>query len=185
VLFLFALAPRAAAQSSQPPGPWVIDLRGATAGLPADTAFFPPITVDTLVPSRGFGLDVGGHVYLLSWGPSRVGVGVSYVRVRGTATTVAATVGAFAPQVSFNFGTRNGWSYLGAGWGRAWVRTTAEQLAGTAERESGALAAVNFGGGARWFLTRHVGVGFDVRWHRLSGTPRTMLLTAAAGVSIH
>ena len=185
-LVLLLLAPVAAhGQALDPPGPWVLDVRGATSGLPSDTAFFPSLAVDTLVPSRGFGFDVGAHVYLFSLGPSRIGVGASYVEARGTTDTVTANVRTVAPQVSFNFGSSNGWSYLGAGLGRAWVRTTAVQLSGTAEQETGGVASINFGGGARWFLTSRIGVGFDVRWHRLASTPKTMLLSAGAGFSIH
>jgi hypothetical protein len=182
---LLLAAETAHAQALDPPGPWVLDLRGATSGLPSDTAFFPPLAVDTLVPSRGFGFDLGAHVYLLSLGPARVGVGASYIRARGTSDTVTANVSTVAPQISFNFGSANGWSYLGAGLGRAWVRTTAVQLTGTAEQESAGIMALNFGGGARWFLTSHIGVGFDVRWHRLESTPKAMLVSAAAGFSIH
>jgi hypothetical protein len=175
----------AAAQPVAPPGPWVLDVRGATSGLPTDTAFFPAVATETLVPARGFGFDVGAHVYLLSLGPARVGVGASYLRARGTAESVTANVTTVAPQVSFNFGTTNGWSYLSAGLGRAWIKTTAVQLAGEAVRESAGLSALNFGGGARWFLASHVGFGFDVRWHRLSSTPGVILLSAAAGFSVH
>jgi hypothetical protein len=182
---VLACAGRASAQAPDPPGPWVFDLRGATSGLPSDTAFFPAVAVDTLVPSRGFGFETGAHVYLFSLGPARVGAGAAYVRARGTADTVTANISTIAPQISFNFGSTNGWSYLGAGVGRAWVRTTVAQLTGTAEQESGGLTALNFGGGARWFLTSHVGVGFDVRWHRLQGTPTAMLVSASAGFSIH
>ena len=184
LLLLLSAAP-AYAQAVEPPGPWVLDLRGATSGLPSDTAFFPPLAVDTLVPSRGFGFEAGAHVYVFSLGPARVGIGAAYTSARGTSETVTATVSALAPQVSFNFGSSNGWSYLGAGLGVAWIRTTAVQLSGEAEQESGGVRALNFGGGARWFLTSHVGVGFDLRWHQLASTPRTMLLSASAGFSIH
>jgi hypothetical protein len=182
---VLACAGRASAQAADPPGPWVFDLRGATSGLPSDTAFFPPLPTATLVPSRGFGFDIAAHVYMLSLGPARVGLGASYLSVRGTTDTVTSNVRTVAPQISFNFGTTNGWSYLSAGAGRAWMRTTAEQLAGTAERKSDGIAAVNFGGGARWFLTSRLGVGFDLRWHRLASTPKEMLLSASAGFSIH
>jgi hypothetical protein len=182
---VLACAGRASAQAPEPPGPWVLDVRGATSGLPSDTAFYPPLSLDTLVPSRGFGFDIGAHVYPLSLGPARVGLGATYLRARGTSESVAANVGTLAPQVSFNFGSRNGWSYLSAGFGRAWIGTTAEQLTGTAEEESGGVRAVNFGGGARWFLTSHVGIGFDVRWHRLSSTPQATLVSAAVGFSVH
>lgn len=185
IVLLLATASRAAAQVPDPPGPWVIDVRGATSGVPSDTAFYPPLSTETLVPARGFGLDVGAHVYLFSLGPSRIGLGATYVRLRGTTPGVAATVTTVAPQVSFNFGTVNGWSYLSAGYGRAAVRATVEEGAGSATEDSGSLASLNVGGGARWFLTAHVGIGFDLRWHRLGGTPGASLLSASAGFSVH
>jgi hypothetical protein len=183
-ILLLLLTGRAAAQAPEPPGPWVLDLRGATSALPSNTAFFPVIPVDTLVPSRAFGFDVGAHVYLFGLGPARVGIGTSYLRARGTAATTTAEFAALAPQISFNFGSTNGWSYLSAGAGRAWMTTTADQAIGSPERES-AGAAVNFGGGARWFLRSWIGVGFDLRWHRLSGTPRATLMSVGVGFSIH
>jgi hypothetical protein len=184
VLLLLAAAP-AAGQTQEPVGPYVVDLRGATSGLPNDTAFYPGVPPeDTIVPARGFGFDAGGHVYLFALGPSRVGVGVNYVRVRGTAGGSVAVVSALAPQVSFNFGGRDGWSYLSAGPGRAWVETSLADGAGTLTRESGALNALNAGGGARWFIASRLAVGFDVRWHRISGPPRTTLLAASVGVSV-
>lgn len=174
----------AAAQGPRPPGPWVIDFRGATSGLPNDTAFFPGIPVETIVPARGFGFEAGGHVYLLTLGPSRLGVGASYVRVRGTAPEIVTSLSALAPQVSLNFGTANGWSYLSAGLGRAWIETALERDTGTVRTESAGLNAQNFGGGARWLLTSHIGVGFDVRFFRVSGPPRTTLVAAAVGVCL-
>ena len=185
VALLLAVAVRAAAQTSGAPGPWVADVRAATAGAPADAAFFPPLSADTLIPSRGFGVDAGAHVYLFPLGPSRMGVGASYLHVRGTSDTVTATVRALAPQVSVNFGTTHGWSYLSGGVGRASVRTEIATETGTLERDSGGVTAVNVGGGARWFLTGHLGIGFDVRWHRLSGPARVTILAAAAGFSVH
>jgi hypothetical protein len=185
IVLLLVLASRAAAQAPDPPGPWVIDIRGATSGLPSDTAFYPPISTETLVPSRAFGIDAGAHVYLFSLGPSRVGLGANYVRARGTTPGVAATFTTVAPQVSFNFGTVNGWSYLSAGYGRAAMVTRVESVGGPDTQESGSLASLNLGGGARWFLTRHVGIGFDVRWHRLGGTPGASVVSASAGFSVH
>jgi hypothetical protein len=182
-LVLLAAAP-AAAQSSEPVGPFVIDLRGATSGLPNDTAFYPGLPPDTLVPARGFGFDAGGHVYLFALGPARVGLGANYVRVRGTAPGIVTTVGTVAPQLSFNFGSRDGWSYLSAGMGGAWVDTAVDAETGTLTRESGGLTAINAGGGARWFLASHLAVGFDVRWHRISGPPRTTMLAVSVGLSV-
>jgi hypothetical protein len=186
VVLVLALAPvRVAAQGQDPVGGYVLDLRGATSGLPTDTAFFPGIPLETIVPARGFGFDVGAHVYLFRLGPSRVGVGGNYVRVRGTVPGVVANVSALAPQVSFNFGTANGWSYLSAGLGRAWVTTHFDdEDADAVTGDSGGLSATNYGGGARWFLARRLAVGFDARFHRIAGPPKASLFSASVGVSV-
>ncbi len=181
---LLLLAAPARAQAPEPVGPYVFDLRGSTSSLPNDTAFFPGIPLDSLVPARGFGLDAGGHVYLFTLGPARLGLGANYVRVRGTAEGIASTVSTVAPQVSFNFGTRDGWSYLSAGAGRAWVEAAIERETEPSTQESGGMLSVNAGGGARWFVASRLAVGFDVRWHRLSGPPRTTLLSASVGLSV-
>jgi hypothetical protein len=43
------------------------------------------------------------------------------------------------------------------------------------------MSGFNLGGGARWFVSDHFAVGFDIRWHHLSGTA---LFSAGAGVSV-
>jgi hypothetical protein len=214
----------AAAQSSPPttPGPYVIDIRAPMSGLPSTSGFHPVLPANTLVPKRGFGLGVGGHVYVARLGVSRVGVGVDVLGVRGTAVTpatpstsatststssssgasfstagqidVAMTMTAVAPQVSFNFGTREGWSYLSGGYGVAQIRTeaTGEQespLTGrtTLVRDDGRRASINYGGGARWFIRDRVAVGFDLRFHRIAavGTrPVAKLVVASVGLSV-
>jgi hypothetical protein len=207
-----------------PPGPYVIDVRGAMSGLPG-TGFFPPIPADTFVPSRGFGADVGGHIYWRSLGAARLGFGLNVVWVRGTASTVPTTPATptppstttpptvapvlpdvetsfvtVAPQISFNFGTAEGWSHLSAGLGRGWIDTRATSPATASQaasldltRRSGGVRSLNFGGGARWFLRGRLAVGFDVRFHRLAagsgdatnpGTPGAMFLAATIGLSL-
>jgi hypothetical protein len=193
-------APPVAAQTADPIAGYVIDLRGATSGLPRETVYFPGIPLDTIVPARGFGFDVGGHVFVLKLGSARVGLGANYLRVRGTAEGVATNVSTIAPQVSFNFGSANGWSYLSAGLGRAWVVTdtdvaassptdpptgpTTEPATGPTTTETGGITSVNYGGGARWFLRRRVAAGFDVRVHRLSGPSRETLVSVSVGLSV-
>jgi len=214
----------AAAQLSPPstPGPYVIDIRAPMSGLPSTSGFHPVLPANTLVPKRGFGLGVGGHVYVARLGVSRVGIGVDALRVRGTAVTpvtaststkeagtpsssgtslsaasqidVAMSMTAVAPQVSFNFGTREGWSYLSGGYGVAQIRTeaTGEQespLTGrtTLVRDDGRSASINYGGGARWFIRDRVAVGFDLRFHRIAavGTrPVAKLVVASVGLSV-
>ena len=200
-----------------PPGPFVVDLRGATAGIPQSTEFFPPLGAATLVPARAFGFAVGAHVYLFRLGAARLGVGVELARLRGTADAVVPTSGSstgtsgtttvttadtisrvevdtslLAPQVSFNFGSENGWSYLSGGLG-TFSMESRTKAAAIATRDSGRLSAINAGGGVRWFVTPHFGVGFDIRMHRAGagsasggrpGTPSTTSVTAAVGVSV-
>jgi len=210
------------AQSSSSPGPYVIDLHGVMSGLPSGSAFHPVLPVNTLVPKRGFGLGAGAHVYLVKLGPARLGVGVEIARARGTAMTPAATTSTITtattsssatatpalsaaspidaattitlvtPQVSFNFGARDGWSYLSGGYGSAQIHGAASgQLTAPATatlvRDEGRAAAVNYGGGARWFIREHVAVGFDLRFHRIAavGTqPGTRVFALSVGLSV-
>ncbi len=200
-----------------PPGPYVIDVRGSTAGAPNAARFYPAVPTGTRIPSRGFGLDVGGHVYLFRLGPARVGLGADLFRLRGTAkpsapvtsgstpTSISTTtqttpdmkvsITTVAPQVSLNFGTSTGWSYISAGLGRAQVisERSAFDKGVAARLESGQVTSQNFGGGARWFTSDHLAFTFDLRFHLLSpgkaqgevlGTPRTRVVTASAGISI-
>jgi hypothetical protein len=162
-----------------PPGPYfVLDVRGATSGIPTSIGLYPTVPDGGSVPSRGFGYDIGGHVYLFNLGGARVGLGVNVLGVRGTSTDATATMRIVAPQLSFNFGTSDGWSYLSVGAGTA--RVDAE--------ETGSSSAINAGGGARWFIKRHIGVGFDVRLHRIAADGDIMgqstEISASVGFSV-
>ena len=174
------LGSQAGAQSLTPgpPGPFVIDLRGSTSGIPTSIGLYPTIPEGGSVPSRGFGYDVGGHVYLFSLGPARLGLGVNVIGVRGTAPEATATMNILAPQLSFNFGSSEGWSYLSAGAGTARVKAG----------ETASSSAINAGGGARWFIRRHIAVGFDLRWHKIAADGETMgastLFAASVGFSV-
>ena len=174
------LGSQAGAQSLTPgpPGPFVIDLRGSTSGIPTSIGLYPTIPEGGSVPSRGFGYDVGGHVYLFNLGPARLGLGVNVIGVRGTAPEATATMNILAPQLSFNFGSSEGWSYLSAGAGTARVKAG----------ETASSSAINAGGGARWFIRRHIAVGFDLRWHKIAADGETMgastLFAASVGFSV-
>lgn len=160
------------------PGPFVIDVRGVTSGIPASPGLYPDLGDQFVVPARGFGFDVGAHIYLFSLGPARLGIGANYIEVRGTATDADATLETIAPQLSFNFGTSDGWSYLSVGAGTARVNAVA----------SASSSAINAGGGARWFLKRHLAVGFDVRFHMIAADGDTMgkstQVSASVGLSL-
>jgi hypothetical protein len=175
------LGSRAGAQSLTPgpPGPiFVVDVRGSTSGIPTSIGLYPTVPDGGSVPARGFGYDVGGHVYLFNLGSARLGLGVNVIGVRGTATDATATLEILAPQLSFNFGTSDGWSYLSLGAGNARVKG----------EETGSSSAINAGGGARWFITRHLALGFDVRLHKIAADGETMdastVLSASVGFSV-
>jgi len=156
------------------PGPFVIDVRGVTSGIPASPGLYPGLGDQYVVPARGFGFDVGAHIYLFSLGPARLGIGANYIEVRGTATDADATLQTIAPQLSFNFGTSDGWSYLSVGAGTARVKAI----------ESASSSAINAGGGARWFMNRHLAVGFDVRFHKIAADGDTMGQSTQVSASI-
>ncbi len=194
------------AQQIGPPGPYVLDVRGATMGLPDAAEFFPPVTAAALIPGRAFGLDAGAHVYVASLGPARVGLGADLLWLRGTTASqeiqvasgssaivnvgpaIHMTVKSLVPQVSFNFGSRGGWSYLSGGMGRATIVTTTIPSTGEqTARLSGPLNAISVGGGARWFVTPRLGVGFDIRMHKFApgkATPGATVLSVSVGFSL-
>ena len=213
----------AAAQvaAADPPGPYVIDVRGVTSAIPQDAGFFPSIPTATIIPSRGYGIDVGAHLYVMRLGSGRLGIGVNMVRVRGTASPAAPSSGStpgtpapatrpdvravlttLVPQLSYNFGSSEGWSYVSAGLGRAQLTTgtsafgeTGSDAGGTPARSavSGTRSSINIGGGARWFTRAHLAFSFDVRFHLISSgsakgatqaTPRATLVAASAGISL-
>ena len=175
------LGSRVGAQSLTPgpPGPiFVVDVRGVTSGLPTSSGLYPTVPDGGSVPARGFGYDVGAHVYLFDLGPARLGLGANVIGVRGTAPDATATMRIVAPQLSFNFGTSEGWSYLSLGAGTARMQGD----------ETASSTAINAGGGARWFIKRHIAVGFDVRLYKIAGDGDTMgastKLAASVGFSL-
>lgn len=176
------------------PGPWVVDLRGVTVSLPSDAAFHPVLPAGSIVPGRGFGFDGGAQWFWRRLGPSRVAIGADATWARGTTPelpTVPRVVETFTrvgPDVSFNFGGRNGWSYLSTGGGVARLRGTSALKGVTSEPvSSGAVVEVHGGAGARWFSTPRLAVGFDLRLYQLLAgdhTPATMRFAASVGVSL-
>jgi len=191
---LVLVAVPARAQATDPIGPFVVDVRGLMAGLPTAAGWTPgDLAEGAVVPSRGYGLEGGAHVYVGRLGAARIGVGGALGLARGTALPaesglpdVIGRVTTLAPQLSFNFGQRLGWSYLSAGYGGTRFESEASATTDTEAEivSSGWVGTLNFGGGARWFLTEHVGVGFDARWHRISSRDATATAAAALRTSL-
>ena len=191
---------------SEPIGLFVFDARGVMASLKPSALIAANVgrTEPTDLPGRGFGLSVGAHLYPLRSPRFALGVGADILlRARGSKTIPAATedgpegptivtrMTAFSPQVSLNFGRREGWSYVSAGMGPASIVT---ELADDPFPDAESTPrAMNYGGGARWFTKKHVAFTFDVRFYRIPaqaataarpGYPPLTVTVLSAGVSV-
>ena len=132
------------------------------------------------LPGRGFGGQIGVHVYLLRWRALTVGIGGEAILARASSTPPAESpelravdeqLVSASPQLSFNFGNGNGWSYLSGGVGRSvWSLHEAGLEASGADVEP--LQTFNYGGGGRWFIKNHLAFSLDVRFYEIqAGTP--------------
>ena len=155
------------------------------------------------LPGRGLAFHGGAHVYPVKWKAVTFGIGaeVTLARSRQASKPLSAdlvgraTTEQFrhvAPELSFNFGDGDGWSYLSGGIGPAmWSVVPDGQPASPADSER--LQTINYGGGARWFIKRHLAFSLDVRFYAVNpgspaggrpGGPRKTLLSIGAGVSV-
>ena len=213
VLLLFAMASPAAAQTRERLPWFTVDAHAATVGLPQAEGWVPVVSTDTELPGRNWGLSTGATVYPFRLGLITFGAGASVIVGKGsgqpltitsgsgpTATTrvtpvVHTGITSLVPQISINFGRRQGWSYLSAGLGVSKVSSRADAVGSTpaVEVPEAWNSALNFGGGARWFMKPHLGAGFDVRFVKLASRSATATLPAAkrtqlwnisAGISI-
>jgi hypothetical protein len=207
VAFLLATAHPTLAQQKEQIGLFVAEARLASSGLPSEAGWTPTVPTGTLAPTRGLGVEIGAHVNVLRFRVLSIGVGATWLNARGTASPpeptgtppppatipdVTTRITAFAPQVSLNFGHSLGWSYISAGLGGTKSESEASLTEATfTPRHSDWVKTLNYGGGARWFVTDHLGVGFDLRWHKVSlvpassthpGAPRASLFVVGAGV---
>jgi hypothetical protein len=105
---------------------------------------------------------------------------------------VSERVTYLGPQLSFNFGSGDGWSYLSGGISASrWSIVPDEAAPLPLDEER--LKTLDYGGGARWFIRPHLAFSFDVRLYAIApssptavlpGGPRTTLLVVGAGVSV-
>ena len=198
LLVLVAWVPAAAQTGERLPW-YAVDVHPATVGLPQAEGWVPVVPPDTQLPGRAWGAAVGGTVYPFRLGLVTFGVGASLTAAKGksesltivtgsgaTATTsvtpvVRTGITNLAPQLSINFGHRFGWSYLSAGLGSSKVTSSADAVGTTPAIEVAEAwnSALNFGGGAKWFMKPHLGAGFDVRFVKLGSRSPTETLPAA------
>ena len=177
-----ALAADARAQQDDPVGPFVIDARVAFPSFSSAEGIATAwgFRSDQL-PERGLGFEIGAHVYPLRGRRVSLGLGASLMQgggkqepvvVEGSTTpstdpTVESRISALTPQLSLNFGTSRGWSYIGAGYG--WTRRTIGDADGVLP-DGSRVMTLSYGGGARWFIKTHVAFSFDLRFYRLPST---------------
>jgi hypothetical protein len=102
---------------------------------------------------------------------------------------VQSRISALTPQVSLNFGSSRGWSYISAGYG--WTRRSTREADATLPEGSN-VTTLSYGGGARWFIKPHVAFSFDLRFYRLPATvadadgpasPKYTMFVGSAGLS--
>lgn len=200
----------ALAQQEDPINVFVVDVRGAFASYNTSDGLAAPLGLTTgqLAP-RGLGLELGAHVYPIRGRVVSLGLGASLLLSRATkkpeipegqeepdptAPSVRTRVDAFTPQVSLNFGSRRGYSYISGGIGT--VTRRIEAVEGTIAEVTGdtRARALNYGGGARWFAASHVAFTFDMRFYRVASQesttvsaplPSQRLFVISAGVSFH
>src|SRR5258708_9774740 len=175
----------ASAQQKEPMGRFAAALGGIFARhkVEPDMAQGLGVSVANL-PVRSFGLAAGAHFY--PWRTNKItfGRGGEFVCAGGTNTldilgadgktttqspTVRRHFTSIAPELSLNFGHRNGWSYISGGmFGRA--KVYADRLDKPAT-DVPARTTLNYGGGARGFTSQHGAFSVDFRWDLIAQTP--------------
>jgi hypothetical protein len=199
-------APPVQAQDTPPKiGPFVIDIQGTFPGFPRNQQLADSRGLSDVreLPGRGLGLHGGAHVYPFKWKAVTFGVGADVAIARAHQAGPQYSEDAFgraaterfrqiSPELSFNFGDGDGWSYISGGVGFAnWSIVPEGEVAFGPDTER--LRTVNYGGGARWFIKRHLAFSFDVRFYQIDPStpvldrpngPRTTLLIMGAGISV-
>ena len=196
---------RAGAQ--EPPqkiGPFAIDVHGTIPRFPHDDQLAESrALLARELPGVGLGVHAVATVYVFKWRAITFGLGAegTVARSRSGAAPISedaignAVTERFAhaaPQLSFNFGTGDGWSYVSGGVGvSTWSVVPDGAASLNADRER--LQTYNYGGGARWFVNPHLAFSVDARFYAIypgtpeggrPGSPRTTLFIVGAGISV-
>jgi hypothetical protein len=197
------LASPSEAQVDERLRPFVVDARLPLARFKEDGGMAAAIGVspDNL-PTRGLGFLLGAHWYPLRGSKVSLGVGGELLRARDTRTldpetegdpegpTVETRLFSLAPQVSLNFGRRDGWSYISGGIGSASL--TAERV-DRPVGEGSRVRAINYGGGARWFTNKHIAVSLDLRFYSVDAQaatltrpayPKSQIMVISGGIAL-
>jgi hypothetical protein len=206
LLLGLSIAAPAAAQRKEPIGPFVVDLRGTFGRHKAEPSVATALGVPSAnLPTRTLGLLAAAHVYPLRSRRISLGIGGNVVFARGSKTLddefvveppleaarVRRHFSTISPEISLNFGHRNGWSYISGGMlGRSklYVAREDEPVSNPPSRKT-----INYGGGARWFTSDHIALSVDFRWYSMGeqaaqaglvAQPGTTLLLLSGGIAI-
>ena len=174
-------------------GPFAVDVRGSMPRFgPTEEQAAAIGYAKTDLPTRGWGLDVGAHWYPVTWHRVTLGLGGNAMLSSGHSTPEDAKgeptgreadtrFRTVASQVSLNFGNGEGWSYLSGGIGYSTFVVSNENYpepASLARRRT-----INYGGGARWSVRRHVSFSLDLRFYRIAAQTATGTLPAEPGTA--
>jgi hypothetical protein len=177
LLVVSLLGPAVAHAQARPPiAPAVLDMRVVFAGFGEDAVTAQDLDIEPVaMPARGRGLVGGLHLYPVRTGGFALGIGGEFMLARGAETppddedpltpegvTIRRRLQSLSGQLSINFGHRDGWSYLTAGMGPMVFQTYAGD---EAPEDPNRKMTINMGGGARWFLSRHVALNLDLRFY--------------------
>ena len=191
------------AQTPEPIGPVAVDARVALPRFKENADVASALGVSTTnMPGRGLGLAGGVHWYPVRMGRVTLGLGGEILFSGASNTleaeddtgvdgpTVQTHFSTVSPQLSLNFGTGKGWSYLSGGLG--WGSFTTEREDDPVAEADGSIRVLNYGGGARWFAKDHLAFTFDLRFYAINGQeagtarpayPKVTLMIISAGVS--
>jgi len=195
------VAPTTAQPPQEPIGLYVIDLQGSfvpfsrNVELAENRELNPPDT-----PGAGAGYQVGAHVYPFRRHIITFGIGASFHSSLADqrpgerspnpdGPTLRKRFTAVAPQLSFNFGGRDGWSYLSGGIMPSRLSLFPLNTESPEQKTSGTL---NYGGGVRWFINDRVAFSIDLRLYAISpieqvgntpGSPRMTQMILNVGAS--
>lgn len=192
------------AQTPEPIGPVAVDARVALPRFKENADVASALGVSTTnMPGRGLGLAGGVHWYPVRMGRVTLGLGGEILFTGASNTleaeddtgvdgpTVQTHFSTVSPQVSLNFGTGKGWSYLSGGLG--WGSFTTEREDDPVADADGSIKVLNYGGGARWFAKEHLAFTFDLRFHRYGAQdattgrpayPKGRMMILSAGISV-
>jgi len=202
---VFAASSRPVRAQDPPPriGPIVLDLHATVPRFPSDSEGLAASRELPLaeLPGTGLGGQLGLHLYFFKFRSVTFGIGGEAVVSRAKQTPLEGATGVHAvtetfrslgSQLSLNFGSGTGWSYLSGGIGRSNWAVYRDDV-GSSDADGEVLKTLNYGGGARWFAKSHLAFSFDVRFYALNpgssfegrvGSPRTRFMTIGAGISV-